>query len=83
VACTNIGLAPTFAEASRRREGPLVEAHLIDYDEQGREALYGAVLDVTFVERIRAEKRFEGIEELREQIARDVHEARRVVGKNA
>jgi riboflavin kinase / FMN adenylyltransferase len=69
-ACTNVGLAPTFGRNEER-----VEAHLMDF--QGD--LYGRVVDVSFVERIRAEKKFSGVEELVEQIGRDVREARRLV----
>jgi FAD synthase len=36
------------------------------------------VVDVSFVRGIRPEKRFSGVEELKEQIARDVEEARRI-----
>ena len=68
-ACTNIGVAPTFARDESR-----VEAYLLDY--QGD--LYGSVVDVSFVHRIREEKRFSGAEELKEQIVRDVEEARRI-----
>ncbi len=68
-ACTNVGVAPTFGRGESR-----VEAHLIGYTGD----LYGRVLDVGFVRRIRAEKRFSGVEELKEQIARDVEEARRI-----
>ena len=69
VACTNVGVAPTFARDESR-----VEAHLLDY--QGD--LYGSVVDVSFVRRIREEKKFSGVEELKEQIARDVEQARRI-----
>ena len=69
-ACTNVGLAPTFGRNEEK-----VEAHILDFDG----GLYGRVLDVSFVERIRAEKRFSGIEELVEQIGRDVREARRII----
>jgi riboflavin kinase/FMN adenylyltransferase len=71
-ACTNVGTAPTFD----RRESK-VEAYLLGYEGD----LYGKVVDVTFEERLRPEKRFSGIGELKEQIARDVAEARRVVGE--
>jgi FAD synthase len=37
------------------------------------------VVDVSFVERLRPEKRFSDIEELKTQIARDVSLARKVV----
>ncbi len=68
-ACTNVGVAPTFDRAESR-----VEAHLLDF--QGD--LYGRVVDVGFAQRIREEKRFSGVDELKEQIHRDVEEARRI-----
>jgi riboflavin kinase/FMN adenylyltransferase len=68
-ACTNIGVAPTFARGESR-----VEAHLLDFEGD----FYGRVVDVSFVRRIRQEKRFSGVKELKEQIARDVAEARRI-----
>jgi riboflavin kinase/FMN adenylyltransferase len=69
-ACTNIGVAPTFARAESR-----IEAHLLDF----AGALYGKTVDVGFVRRIREEKRFSGVEELRAQISRDVEEARKIM----
>ncbi len=71
-ACTNVGVAPTFDRHESR-----VEAYLLGY--QGD--LYGKVVDVTFVERLRSEERFSGLDELKAQIARDVAEARKVVEK--
>ncbi len=68
-ACTNVGVAPTFERGESR-----VEAHLLDF--QGD--LYGRVADVSFVQRIRPERRFSGVEELKAQIAHDVEEARRI-----
>jgi len=73
-ACTNVGVAPTFD----RRESK-VEAYLLGYEGD----LYGKVVDVTFEERLRPEKRFSGVGELKEQIARDVAEARRLLGEGA
>ena len=73
-ACTNVGTAPTFERMESR-----VEAYLLGYEGD----LYGEVVDVTFVEALRPEKRFSGLEELKEQIARDVVEARRLVGEDA
>ena len=69
-ACTNVGVAPTFARAESR-----VEAHLLDFVGD----LYGKTVDVGFVRRMREEKRFSGVEELREQISRDVDEARKIM----
>jgi riboflavin kinase/FMN adenylyltransferase len=69
-ACTNVGVAPTF----QRRESK-VEAYLLDYEGD----LYGEVIDVSFEERLRPEKRFSSVDELKEQISRDVAEARRAI----
>jgi len=69
VACTNVGVAPTFGRDESR-----VEAYLLDFEGD----LYGSVVDVSFVRRIREEKKFSGVEDLKEQIARDVEEARRI-----
>jgi riboflavin kinase/FMN adenylyltransferase len=68
-ACTNVGLAPTFERGESR-----IEAYLIDFEGD----LYGRVVDVSFVQKIRAEKKFSGVDQLKEQIARDVEEARRI-----
>ena len=73
-ACTNVGVAPTFDQRDSR-----VEAHLLDY--QGD--LYGRVVEVTFIERLRPEKRFFGADELKEQIARDIVEARKILREDA
>lgn len=69
-ACTNVGTAPTFDRRESR-----VEAYLLGYEGD----LYGKVVDVTFEERLRPEKRFSGIGELKEQIAHDVARAWRFV----
>ena len=66
-ACTNVGVAPTFGRAESR-----IEAYLLDFEGD----LYGRVVDVSFAMRIREERRFSGIDELTEQIRRDVDEAR-------
>jgi riboflavin kinase/FMN adenylyltransferase len=69
-ACTNVGVAPTFGRTESR-----VEAHLLDFEGD----LYGRVVDASFVTRIREERRFSGVDELTEQIRRDVEEARIIV----
>ena len=69
-ACTNVGVAPTFERLESR-----VETYLLNYEGD----LYGEVIDVTFEELLRPEKRFSGVDELKKQIACDVAEARRVV----
>jgi len=69
-ACTNIGVAPTFGRGESK-----VEAHVLDFDGD----LYGRVVDVGFVEKVRDERKFGGIEELRAQIRRDVEATRRIM----
>ena len=65
----SLGRRPTFyADA----ESSLLEAHLLDFDDD----LYGEVARVRFVGRLRGEERFESVEALVEQMARDVVAAR-------
>jgi riboflavin kinase/FMN adenylyltransferase len=69
-AAVNVGVRPTF-ESGR---GVLIETYLIDREED----LYGRILRVAFVERLRGEKRFASIEELIAQMKIDVEDAKRV-----
>ena len=64
---TNVGTRPTFALGR-----VLVEAHLLDFTGD----LYGRRLDLAFHQRIRAERRFSGPDELARQIAADAARAR-------
>jgi len=71
----NLGLNPTFrddAHAGSGREPLLLEVHLFDIDQD----LYGRMLRVEFVHRLRDERRFPNVEALKAQIARDVATAR-------
>jgi riboflavin kinase/FMN adenylyltransferase len=67
-AAVNVGVRPTF-ETGR---GVLVETYVIDENVD----LYGKTLRVAFIARLRGEKRFGNVEDLVEQIHRDVDEAR-------
>jgi riboflavin kinase/FMN adenylyltransferase len=69
-AAVNIGVRPTF-ETGR---GELIEAHLLDF--QGD--LYGHVLCLEFLERLRGERRFETPEALIDQMGRDAQRTREV-----
>lgn len=69
-AAVNVGIRPTF-ESGR---GVLIETYLIDHEED----LYGRTLRVAFVERLRGERAYHEIDELVEQMKRDVEDARRV-----
>jgi len=64
---TNVGTRPTFALGR-----VLVEAHLLDFTGD----LYGRRLELAFHQRIRAERRFSGPDELARQIAADAARAR-------
>ena len=67
-AVLNIGLRHTLQNPDPQLR---VEAHLIDFAGD----LYGQELEVTFVEKLRAEKQFASLVELRHQIARDILDA--------
>jgi riboflavin kinase/FMN adenylyltransferase len=60
---TNVGVRPTF-DGDRE---PSIETYVFDFDGD----LYGDVLRVRFLHRIRDEKKFGGIEELKAQITKD------------
>jgi len=61
---TNVGLRPTFNQSG----DVSIETHVLDFEGD----LYGDVLRVRFLHRIRDEKKFSGVEELREQIRKDI-----------
>ncbi|MBA3769295.1 MAG: riboflavin kinase, partial [Blastocatellia bacterium] len=65
---TNIGVRPTFEKDVE----PSIETYIFDFDGD----LYGAALRVRFLHRIRDEKKFSGIDELKAQIGRDTARAR-------
>ena len=69
-AAVNVGVRPTF-ESGR---GVLIETFIIDHDED----LYGKVLRVAFVDRLRGERRYDDVEALIAQMRLDVDAARRV-----
>jgi riboflavin kinase/FMN adenylyltransferase len=66
---TNIGTRPTFGHHLESS----VETHVIDWSGD----LYGNVVRVRFLHRLRDERKFGSIEELKNQIARDVSRAQR------
>jgi riboflavin kinase / FMN adenylyltransferase len=69
-AAVNVGVRPTFDTG----RGLLVEAHLIGFEGD----LYGEVLRIAFLERMRGEKRFASADELVEQMQRDIALAREI-----
>lgn len=71
-AVVNFGVRPTFRSDPGSEPAPVIEAHLLDYDGD----LYDREVDVGFVARLRDERRFGDLDELRTQIAVDASEAR-------
>ncbi|MCD7709178.1 MAG: bifunctional riboflavin kinase/FAD synthetase, partial [Clostridiales bacterium] len=66
---TNVGTKPTVSE-----NGPMcVETHVIELDIT--DELYGQEITVEFLRFIRQEKKFDSVEELREQMERDIRDA--------
>ncbi|HXT64341.1 MAG TPA: bifunctional riboflavin kinase/FAD synthetase [Pyrinomonadaceae bacterium] len=70
---TNIGVRPTFGDAL----DPSVETHVINWSGD----LYADVLRVRFLHRLRDEKKFGSIDDLKSQIERDVFRAQRFFGR--
>jgi riboflavin kinase/FMN adenylyltransferase len=68
----NVGRRPTFYESAER---PLVEAHLLDFDDD----LYGEEAQLSFVARLRDELRFDSVADLVAQMHRDVAETRAIL----
>lgn len=66
-AATNIGIQPTFDGHSRR-----VETHLLDFEGD----LYGQVVSIELLDRLRDERKFDGIDALVAQIRDDVAQSR-------
>ncbi len=72
----DIGWRPTFRDA--RPDAPVLEIHLLDFNGD----LYGATLDIAFVERIRNERKFQSIEALLERVRKDIACARTIFAGN-
>lgn len=63
LAVANIGVQPTFGIYPRA-----VEVHILEFNRD----IYGESMEIFFLKRIRNEKRFESVDELRRQIAEDI-----------
>jgi riboflavin kinase/FMN adenylyltransferase len=71
-AAVNVGVRPTFGTG----RAVLIEAYLLDRELD----LYGHILRIEFVKRLRGERRFASVDALVEQMLQDVEEARAVCG---
>ncbi len=67
----NIGVRPTVAQQAGER---LLELHLFDFDQD----IYGADVEVCFLEYLRSETKFGDLEQLRGQISRDAEKAKEI-----
>jgi len=73
-AVANLGWRPTVGGGDLR-----FEVHLLDFSGD----LYGRTLRVTLVEYLRSERKFEGLDALKTQIAEDVRRARAILAGGA
>jgi len=69
-AVLNIGFRPTVQNPNPRL---CVEAHLLNFDRE----IYGVEMEIAFVKKLRDEIKFNSLAELKQQIARDIAEARK------
>ncbi|HZJ58375.1 MAG TPA: bifunctional riboflavin kinase/FAD synthetase [Clostridia bacterium] len=69
---TNVGINPTF-----NNKGLFIETHVLNYDGN----LYGTKFKIEFLKRIRDEIRFTNVEDLKEQITKDIKWAKNYVYK--
>ena len=65
----NVGPNPTFGDAAFK-----IECHLIGFEG----SLYGRILEIDFLARLRTIRTFGGVEPLQEQLRKDVAEAARI-----
>jgi len=68
-AVANIGLRPTFENDT---PSLTIEAHLLDFAND----LYGQLMNLDFISRLREEQKFSGVEALIAQIQQDIKQAR-------
>jgi len=70
-AACSIGMRPMFAVKE-----PLLEAHILDFNAE----IYGQMLRVRPVAKLRDELRFDDLDLLTRQMEKDVEETRRILG---
>ena len=63
-AVTNWGIKPTVSENNQ----PVAEAHILNFDEN----IYGEKVKISFLTKIRNEKKFDTFDALKRQISKDV-----------
>jgi riboflavin kinase/FMN adenylyltransferase len=73
-AAISLGRRPTFYDDAAV---PLLEAYVLDFSGD----LYGQPAEVSFVERLRGEEKFDSVDALVAQMERDVEATRRILGR--
>jgi riboflavin kinase/FMN adenylyltransferase len=69
----NFGVRPTF---DKTKSLPILEVHLFNFSDN----LYGKEIVISFVDFIRKEKKFNGLESLKSQIQLDINIAKDLLG---
>jgi len=64
----NVGTRPTVKDSIKAN----LEVHMLDWDRD----IYGKTIEVSFLKKLRDEQRFDSIEQLKENISRDIEQAR-------
>ena len=64
----NLGIRPTFSHDNQR----VLEVHLLEFEGD----LYGMDVEVEFLRLVRGEKKFDSVDDLRDQIERDIAEVK-------
>ncbi|MBD3615653.1 MAG: bifunctional riboflavin kinase/FAD synthetase [Gracilimonas sp.] len=72
-AMMNIGVRPTFGEDERT-----LEVHIFDFNKE----VYGQTIQVRFIDRIRDEQKFKGINELKAQLDSDKETSLKILATN-
>lgn len=70
----NIGFNPTISASVHRS----IEVYIFDFEDD----IYGNSIDIAFLERLRDEQKFDGLDALKAQLAKDAIEAREICFKN-
>lgn len=73
-AVTNIGIRPTFDEALGK---PIIETHILNFEQD----LYGKRIEITFIDRLRDQRKINGPDQLLEQINRDIVRAKQMLAE--
>jgi len=71
---TNIGRRPTFGDNRRT-----VEVYIFNYQSN----LYGRDLKINVIKRLRGEKKFDSVEELKKQIAEDIKQGKAILNSRS